>query len=225
MTTKGGRFDEPGTAQRAMQRLLQAVAVLIVAAISTGLAADGGFDGRDDDRDDHEGRGEYAIGLWGDLTYSDLQATVGVPNLIADMNRHQLEFTVQDGDLKAGNGTPGSVTPTTCSDALYLQAQRFFNSLKAPAMFTPGDNDWTDCDRPSNGGFSSLERLDHERGSTNTRFSLASTDPSGGRPSRFGVGGLRCRESTWTIYASRRNAQRPGRKSRHGARPGRVQRA
>ena len=30
-------------------------------------------------------------------------------------------------------------------------------------MFTPGDNDWTDCDRPSNGGFNSLERLDYER--------------------------------------------------------------
>jgi len=30
-------------------------------------------------------------------------------------------------------------------------------------MFTPGDNDWTDCDRPNNGGFSSLERLTHER--------------------------------------------------------------
>jgi hypothetical protein len=30
-------------------------------------------------------------------------------------------------------------------------------------MFTPGDNDWTDCDRPANGGFSSRERLDHER--------------------------------------------------------------
>src|SRR5678815_5606639 len=30
-------------------------------------------------------------------------------------------------------------------------------------MFTPGDNDWTDCDRPNNGGFNSLERLDHER--------------------------------------------------------------
>jgi hypothetical protein len=30
-------------------------------------------------------------------------------------------------------------------------------------MFTTGDNDWTDCDRPSNGGFNSLERLDHER--------------------------------------------------------------
>jgi hypothetical protein len=30
-------------------------------------------------------------------------------------------------------------------------------------MFTPGDNDWTDCDRPSNGGFDSLGRLELER--------------------------------------------------------------
>ncbi|MEP7057816.1 MAG: hypothetical protein ABI809_08605 [Caldimonas sp.] len=118
------------------------------------------------DRDDDDRQGEYeryAIGLWGDLPYSDVQALVGVPNLIADMNRQELAFTVHDGDLKAGNGTPGSVTPTTCSDALYVQALGFFNALKAPAMLTPGDNDWTDCDRPSNGSFSSRERLDHER--------------------------------------------------------------
>jgi hypothetical protein len=30
-------------------------------------------------------------------------------------------------------------------------------------MFTPGDNDWTDCDRPKNGGYDSLERLDFQR--------------------------------------------------------------
>ena len=30
--------------------------------------------------------------------------------------------------------------------------------------FVPtGDNDWTDCDRTTNGGFNPLERLDHER--------------------------------------------------------------
>jgi hypothetical protein len=46
---------------------------------------------------------------------------------------------------------------------MYLQALGYFNALKAPAVFTPGDNDWTDCDRPANGGFSSLERLDYER--------------------------------------------------------------
>lgn len=105
----------------------------------------------------------YEIGLWGDLPYSDRQATTGVPNLIADMNAQNLTFTVHDGDLKAGNSTPNSVTPTTCSDALYTQALGYFNALKAPAVLTPGDNDWTDCDRPSNGGFSSRERLDYER--------------------------------------------------------------
>ncbi|MEH1911139.1 hypothetical protein [Nostoc sp.] len=105
----------------------------------------------------------YVIGLWGDLPYSDLQATKGVPNLIADMNAQNLDFTVHDGDLKAGNSTPGSVTPTTCSNALYTQGLGYFNALKAPAAFTPGDNDWTDCDRPSNGGFNSRDRLDYER--------------------------------------------------------------
>ncbi len=140
-------------------------AALTIAVITAGLAADGGFQGRDgDDRDEdgHDGR-RYAIGLWGDFPYSDVQAQTGVPNLIADMNSQDLEFTVHDGDLKGGNSTAGSVTPTTCSDALYTQALGYFNSLRAPAIFTPGDNDWTDCDRPSNGGFSSLERLDHER--------------------------------------------------------------
>jgi hypothetical protein len=114
---------------------------------------------------DNSGKGQqkYSIGLWGDLPYSDTQALTGVPNLIADMNSQQLAFTVQDGDFKAGNGTPGSVTPTTCTDALYLQGLNYLNALKGPAMFTPGDNDWTDCDRPANGGFSSRERLDHER--------------------------------------------------------------
>jgi hypothetical protein len=142
------------------RRLLRCSAVaLLVAIVSMPAFADG-----DRDRDDgNRGSDPYLIGLWGDLPYSDLQAQVGIPNLIADMNRHDLAFTVHDGDLKGGNGTPGSVTPTICSDALYVQALSFFNSLKAPAIFTPGDNDWTDCDRPSNGGFSSRERLDHER--------------------------------------------------------------
>jgi len=148
---------------------------LVLVSTSVGLAATAGSQGRDQDRDDDEkdDKKSYAIGLWGDLPYSDLQALSGVPNLIADMNAQDLEFTVHDGDFKAGNGTPGSTTPTICSDPLYVQGLNYLNSLKAPAMFTPGDNDWTDCDRPSNGGFTSLERLDHERAVFfNTPFSL-----------------------------------------------------
>jgi hypothetical protein len=100
---------------------------------------------------------EYAIGLWGDLPYSTIQEIVGLPNMFADMNSQKLAFTVQDGDLKTGNAAP------ICDDGLYTRALGWFNSLEAPAIFTPGDNDWTDCDRPNNGSFSSLERLSHER--------------------------------------------------------------
>jgi hypothetical protein len=132
------------------------LAAVIAAALAAGLAVGG-------NGETNKKTFEYAIGLWGDLPYSDVQATTGVPNLIADMNNSKLEFTAHDGDLKAGNGTAGSVTPTTCSDALYTQGLGYLNSLTGPAMFTPGDNDWTDCDRPSNGGYNSLERLDHER--------------------------------------------------------------
>ena len=130
----------------------------LLAATLTGAAF--AHDDRDDDRRDRNERNErnepYAIGLWGDLPYSDVQAQVGVPNLIADMNAQRLKFTVHDGDLKAGSGS-------LCDNTLYAQALGYFNSLRAPAMFTPGDNDWTDCDRPSNGSFNSRERLDRER--------------------------------------------------------------
>jgi hypothetical protein len=100
-----------------------------------------------------EVEGPYAIGLWGDLPYSTLQATVGVPNVLADMNSQNLAFTAHDGDLKSGS--------SECTDAVYTQALGYFSSLRAPAVFTPGDNDWVDCDRTA--GYSSLAQLDKER--------------------------------------------------------------
>lgn len=131
-----------------------AFALLLAAAIpftlsSQGNNGSGGVRGN--------ANAAYAIGLWGDLPYSSIQETVGLPNLFEDMNSQKLAFTVHDGDLKQGNGAP------VCDDALYFRALGWFNSLEAPAIFTPGDNDWTDCDRATNGGFSSLERLSRER--------------------------------------------------------------
>jgi len=136
---------------------LMTMLTVAVLATSTGLATQGGQQDRDDNREHENERNGYAIGLWGDVPYSDIQATVGVPNLIADMNRQRLAFTVHDGDLKTGNGAP------PCNDAMYARGLAYLNALQAPSMFTPGDNDWTDCDRPNNGGFNSLERLTRER--------------------------------------------------------------
>jgi hypothetical protein len=139
----------------------QASSLLFGATIAFALAlvvivsAQQGQAGRVDNAA-REGWSPYSIGLWGDLPYSDEQANSGVPNIIADMNAQRLAFSVHDGDLKAGSNSP-------CDDALYERSLGYLNSLEAPAIFTPGDNDWTDCDRANNGGFSSLERLDHER--------------------------------------------------------------
>jgi hypothetical protein len=174
------------------------LAVLAVGALTAGLAVGGHGEANKNSFD-------YAIGLWGDLPYSDVQATSGVPNLIADMNNSKLEFTVHDGDFKAGNSTAGSTTPTTCSDALYTQGLGYLNSLDGAAMFTPGDNDWTDCDRPSNGGFNSLERLDHERKLFFSTSRSLGRDPLRqevqSTPSCLGVSGpARCVENRrWTV--------------------------
>jgi hypothetical protein len=67
------------------------------------------------------------------------------------------------GDLKAGNGPSNPTGYRLCDNSLYTDAVSTFNTLKAAAIFTPGGNDWTDCDRASNGGFNSRNRLDFER--------------------------------------------------------------
>jgi hypothetical protein len=135
-----------------MRRLITpTVAALLAAAITGGFAMA--------DRGSHSARHfgnferPYAIGLWGDLPYSPTQATVGVPNLIADMNSQELAFTAHDGDIKSGS--------TECTGAVYQQALAYFNSLRAPALFTPGDNDWVDCDRTP--GYNDRVQLDKER--------------------------------------------------------------
>jgi len=146
------------TGRRLLQLLL---ATVVIGAAVAGIAVAGAVHGNDT-------KFEYAIGVWGDMPYSDVQAQTGVPNLIDDMNSAQIEFSVHDGDLKAGNATPGSVTPTSCQNttepSIYSQGKGYLDSLRDPAIFTPGDNDWTDCDRTTNGGFNSLERLQYERG-------------------------------------------------------------
>ena len=141
------------------QTCMKTVAMPFLAMIALGCAnAD---DGNDQGRDDGNGS-SYAIGLWGDLPYSAVQE-VGVTALIGDMNAQRLAFTVHDGDLKAGG--------SECTDAVYTKALGYFNALKAPAMFTPGDNDWTDCDRTA--GYNSLVQLDKERALFfSTSFSL-----------------------------------------------------
>lgn len=168
--------------------LLPLLAALLAAAAMAGLAVAG----RDDDDDDDRGGGSSAhlVGLWADVPYSDVQTTAGVPNLIADMNRQRVDFSVHAGDIKAGG--------TRCDAPVYEQFEAFLNSLRAPAMYTPGDNEWTDCDRPSAGAYDSEERLQYIRANLfdrptshgQRRMRLAVQEPPYVENRRWSLGGV-----------------------------------
>jgi hypothetical protein len=88
----------PSTKGGEMKRIALVLALLAAALAVSALAAPGS--GNAD-----QGGNLYSIGLWGDVPYSDAQQTVGVPNLIADMNRSHVAFSVHNGDLKQGSGS------------------------------------------------------------------------------------------------------------------------
>lgn len=63
--------------------------------------------------------------------------------LLAEINRHHPAFVVHCGDTKSGSEPP--------TDEFLLKVKSWFNTLDAPVMYTPGDNEWTDVHRTNNG--------------------------------------------------------------------------
>lgn len=88
----------------------------------------------------------------GDMPYGE-PAKVYPPfkALIGQINALKPAFTVHVGDTKSGS--------TPCSDKMLLDQLDFMNSFDAPLVYTPGDNEWTDCHRWTAGRFDPIERL------------------------------------------------------------------
>ena len=115
-----------------------------------------------------DGAGAFSFGLWGDMPYGSSGDVPKLDALVADMNDQALAFSVFDGDIKDGG--------SRCSDEQYTAAVDLFNRFEAPVVYVPGDNEWTDCHRISNGGYDNLERLAHLR-----RVMFARTESFGRR--------------------------------------------
>ncbi|NTV10279.1 MAG: hypothetical protein HGA47_05835 [Zoogloea sp.] len=98
--------------------------------------------------------GSYSFGAFGDTPYSDAER-VRLPGLIADMDAEPLVFVMHDGDIKNGG--------SRCDDATFEDILGVFRRSRHPFVYVPGDNEWTDCHRWSNGGYDPLERLDKLR--------------------------------------------------------------
>ena len=90
----------------------------------------------------------FDFGAIGDTGYSSSQVA-RLSDLRKDMNGSGLEFTVHDGDFKSGTSSCGS-------DSLYTDMRDRFDRWTMPFIYTPGDNEWSDCSSP-------LDRLDFLR--------------------------------------------------------------
>jgi hypothetical protein len=66
------------------------------------------------------------------------------------MDAAGLDFSVFDGDFKGG---------APCDDSVHTEAAARFDSLDAPVVYVPGDNEWADC----GGSYDPRERLAHLR--------------------------------------------------------------
>jgi hypothetical protein len=93
----------------------------------------------------------FTFGVIGDTPYSEREEVAFLETL-ALMDSEPLAFVVHVGDIKAGSNSP-------CSDALYEKRKAQFNLSTHPFIYTPGDNEWMDCRRPSSGGADPVERL------------------------------------------------------------------
>lgn len=90
----------------------------------------------------------------GDIPYSD-SARERMPGWLREISATQPQFFLHVGDFKRAR--------EVCSDDLFADRHALFNAVAQPFIYTPGDNEWSDCDQLAAGGFDPIERLDKLR--------------------------------------------------------------
>lgn len=100
----------------------------------------------------------FAFVAWGDIPYcqawapQDCPAEEGrVARLMGQVNETRPAFAIHVGDATGGS--------ETCSDEKLLRAFTFFGLANHPVVYTPGDNEWTDCWQDRAGRYDPVERL------------------------------------------------------------------
>lgn len=97
----------------------------------------------------------YSFAAIGDIPYGTTEIA-RFPAKIAKINEDtDLQFTAHVGDIKNGS--------TRCDTSYFEWIRDQFNTFAKPLVYSPGDNEWTDCHRVNNGAFNPLERLDTVR--------------------------------------------------------------
>jgi hypothetical protein len=94
----------------------------------------------------------------GDTPYSTFQIQ-HFPDDIAEINADaDVERVIHLGDIKSGS-TRCDTVDSDPNTGDFTQIKNDFDLFADPLVYTPGDNEWTDCHRANNGGYNPLERL------------------------------------------------------------------
>lgn len=93
----------------------------------------------------------FSFALIGDQPYNNFfePATESLIQHIG--NQPDIHWILHLGDIKGGN--------EPCTNELIERRIAQLQRSEIPLVYVPGDNEWTDCHRPSNGNFDSQERL------------------------------------------------------------------
>lgn len=86
----------------------------------------------------------------GDLPYN-AQQDVKYRQLLKQSENEDFEFLLHVGDFKWGEAP--------CDDQSFEAIRDLFQAYPKPVLFTPGDNDWTDCHRAGQDPLEELARL------------------------------------------------------------------
>ena len=93
----------------------------------------------------------YTFAVIGDIPYG-AQQVADFPKVVRQINADpDVRLVSHLGDIKNGS--------TECSDDYFQRIRADFDLFRDPLVYTPGDNEWTDCHRPNNGAYNPLERL------------------------------------------------------------------
>ncbi len=93
----------------------------------------------------------FSFVAMGDMPYRVPEDWPRFDRLIATVNALKPAFSIHVGDTKNGSNA--------CTDAHLEQVLERFRAFEQPLVFTPGDNDWTDCHRSRTGQANPRARL------------------------------------------------------------------
>jgi hypothetical protein len=91
----------------------------------------------------------FSFALVGDNPYSEREESE-LQRVLASID-DDCEFVIHIGDIKSGW--------ESCADSLLQRRRALLQANRSPLVYTPGDNEWSDCHRVPAGGFAPFERL------------------------------------------------------------------